>query len=380
MSIYLDYQATTPLDPAVREVMLPYLGDTFGNPHSEHRHGWTAAAGLDMARRQVAELVGAAEDWTVFTSGATEANNLALKGVLMAGRREGALRNRLITVATEHSCVLETARWLNSQGFPVTILPVDADGLISFSDLDDALGDDVALVSVMAVNNEIGVIQPLAQIGERVRAAGALFHSDIAQGFGKMPIDVERMNIDLLSLSAHKIYGPKGIGALLRRPGLSLEPQMHGGGQEGEGLRSGTLAPALIAGLGKAAEIAAARMSEDQERAERHWTMMLERLPKPFQVNGSREQRWKGNLNVAFGAVDGSRLIADLRRLSVSSGAACASRKGERSHVLEALGLSRSLMKASLRMGWGRFTTDDDIKLAADMIDKAVTAQRRMAA
>ncbi|MBV7256902.1 cysteine desulfurase [Pacificimonas sp. WHA3] len=377
MSIYLDYQASTPVDPGVLNAMQPYWETYFANPHSDHRAGWQAGAIIDVARNQVAGLIGAASEGCIFTSGATEANNLALKGAMQAAP---AGRNRLVTVATEHSCVLESAHWLKRQGYELTVLPVDAGGLLSLDALGAALGDDVALVSVMAVNNEIGVIQPLQAIGARARAAGALFHTDAAQGFGKIPLDVEAMHIDLMSVSGHKIYGPKGIGALIVRPGVTLSPQMHGGGQEGDGLRSGTLAPALIAGLGKAAEISSGRMREDAEHAEKMWNIMTSLLPHPHRINGSVASRWHGNLNIAFADIDGARLIADLRRLSISSGAACASAKGRTSHVLEALGLSGPLAKASLRMGWGRFTTQADIEGAAAMINDAIEAQRRAAA
>ncbi|MGB7405069.1 MAG: cysteine desulfurase family protein [Pacificimonas sp.] len=376
MSIYLDYQATTPLDPAILDAMRPYWERDFGNPHSSHRHGWQASAALDLARKSVTQIVGTKPDWCIFTSGATEANNLALKGVMQAAPLE---RNRLITIATEHSCVLESARWLEGQRFALTILPVDREGLIDLQDLEDALGPDVALVSVMAINNEIGVRQPLAEIGKRARAAGALFHTDAAQAFGKIFLDAEAMSIDLLSISGHKIYGPKAIGALLVRPGTAIAPQMHGGGQEGEGLRSGTLAPALIAGLRAAAEIAADRMEENAAHAETLWTLMRDRLP-PHIVNGSIRHRWKGNLNIAFEDIDGTRLLADLRRVSLSSGAACASAAGRQSHVLEAIGLAPKLAAASLRMGWGRGTTEDEIVAVADMIGEAIANQRRMAA
>ncbi|EMD84302.1 cysteine desulfurase family protein [Pacificimonas flava] len=377
MSIYLDYQATTPLDPVVADAMAPYWEDQYGNPHSQHRHGWQAAAGFDKARTAVAALVGAPAAWTIFTSGATEANNLALKGAMQAappGRR------RLVTVATEHSCVLESARWLEQQGFELTVLNVEPSGLLDMEALDSALADDVALVSVMAVNNEIGVIQPLAEIGRRVRNAGALFHSDAAQAFGKMPLDVEAMSLDLLSVSGHKIYGPKGIGALLLRPGTRLAPQMHGGGQEGDGLRSGTLAPALIAGLGRAAEQAASLMAEDSRQARNFFDLMLSLLPKPFQVNGDTERRLHANLNVTFPGIDSARLLMDARRLSISSGAACAGSAGRKSHVLAALGLSDAEMRGTLRMGWGRFTVEADIREAASMIADAVSRQRQVAA
>ncbi|MEM8826595.1 MAG: cysteine desulfurase family protein, partial [Pseudomonadota bacterium] len=350
MTIYLDYQASTPIDPAVLAAMKPLWETQFGNPHSEHRHGWQAHASVDIARQRLADLAGVTPDWVMFTSGATEANNLALKGVMQAAP---SYRRRLVTVATEHSCVLESARWLEGQGFGLTILPVTPDGRIDMDQLDAALDEDVALVSVMAVNNEIGVIQDLVRIAARARDAGALVHSDAAQGFGRIPLDMAALGLDLMSISGHKIYGPKGIGALFVRPGTPLAPQMHGGGQEGGGLRSGTLAPPLIAGLGTAAMIAAAHMDEDAVHADALWDEMLAALPPDAIVNGSVEHRWRGNLNVRFPGTDGARLLSDLRRLSMSSGAACASAAGRKSHVLAALGLDRTDAAASLRIGWG---------------------------
>lgn len=375
MSIYLDYQATTPADPAVVAAMEPFWTQKFGNPHSQHRHGWEAEAAVEVARRKIAALAGAAPEAVVFTSGATEANNLALKGVMAA-----ATRRRIVTLATEHSCVLESARWLESKGHGLTVLGVGADGLVDLDALSAALGEDVALVSVMAVNNEIGVIQPLAEIAARAHAAGALFHCDAAQGYGKIPLDMAALGIDLMSLSAHKVYGPKGIGALLVRPGVALEPQMHGGGQEGGGLRSGTLPAPLAVGFGKAAELASVHMEADRAHADALWDAFLAALPVPYAINGDTAHRWKGNLNIRFEGLDGDRLIADLRRVSISSGAACASAKGRLSHVLEALGLTRLQAKASLRIGWGRFSTVEDVRSAAAMIGDAVAAQRRNAA
>jgi cysteine desulfurase len=375
MSIYLDYQATTPCDPEVVAAMQPYWTQLFGNPHSQHRHGWEAAAAVDVARGRVAAVVGAAADEVVFTSGATEANNLALKGVMARSRRR-----RIVTLATEHSCVLETARWLEGEGCVLTVLGVGSDGIVDLDALAAALDDDVALVSVMAVNNEIGVIQPLAEIGALARRAGARFHCDAAQGFGRIPLDMPAMAIDLLSLSGHKIYGPKGIGALVVSNGLDLAPQLHGGGQEGRGLRSGTVPVPLVVGLGKAAAIAVERMSGDRASARALWDKMASTLAVPFVINGSIGARWPGNLNIRFEGIDGDRLIADLRRLSISSGAACASAKGRHSHVLEALGLSRVEAKASLRIGWGRFSTEDEVRSAAVMIAEAVEAQQREAA
>jgi cysteine desulfurase len=370
--IYLDYQATTPVDPAVGAAMQPYLVERFGNPHSPHRYGWEAEAAVDAARAQVARVLNAPPETVVFTSGATEATNLALKGVLTA---PGQRRRRIVTVATEHSCVLDTAGYLRELGAELTILGVDGDGLVRLDEAAQAIGDDVAIVSVMAVNNEIGVVQPVAEIAALARRAGAAMHCDAAQAFGKLPLDVAALGVDLLSLSGHKIYGPKGIGALYVRPGTRLQAQLHGGGQEGGGLRSGTLAPMLCVGLGKAAEIARSRMESDHAHADRLWELALAMLDVPYRVNGSTTARWRGNLNLSFPGVDGARLLADLRGLAVSAGAACASAKGKPSHVLAALGLPDALATASLRIGWGRFTTEDEIDRAMAMVGAAVRAQ-----
>ena len=370
--IYLDYQATTPVDPQVAAAMQPFLLERFGNPHSPHRYGWEAEAAVDTARAQISQLLNTSPETIVFTSGATEASNLALKGVMTA---PGEQRRRIVTVATEHSCVIDTAEYLHGLGAELTILGVDGDGLVRLDEAEAAIGDDVAIVSAMAVNNEIGVVQPIAEIAAMAKRAGAVMHCDAAQAFGKLPLDVDALGVDLLSISAHKIYGPKGIGALYVRPGLHLAPQMHGGGQEGVGLRSGTLAPMLCVGLGKAAEIAAARMAEDADHARRLWDRALAGLDVPYRINGAKVARWHGNLNVSFPGIDGARLLADLRGLAVSAGAACASAKGRPSHVLAALGLAPALAKASLRLGWGRFTTVGDIERAMAMINEAVRAQ-----
>ncbi len=370
--IYLDYQATTPVDPAVAAAMQPYLIERFGNPHSPHRYGWEAEAAVDVARSQIAALLNTVPQTIVFASGATEASNLALKGAMTA---PGQRRRRIVTVATEHSCVLDTVRYLAGLGAELTLIGVDGDGLVRLDEVAAAIADDVAIVSVMAVNNEIGVVQPVAEIAALAHAAGALMHCDAAQAFGKLPLDVEALGIDLLSVSGHKIYGPKGIGALYVRPGTPLAPQMHGGGQEGDGLRSGTLAPMLCVGLGTAAEIAAARMAEDADQARRLWDRALDALAVPYRINGSVTDRWPGNLNLTFPGIDGARLLADLRGLAVSAGAACASAKGRPSHVLAALGLSPSLARSSLRVGWGRFTSEGEIDRAMAMINEAVRAQ-----
>ena len=376
-SAYMDYQATTPLDPRVLEVMMPYLTSKFGNPHSaEHRFGWEAEAVLDIAREQVAGVVNAESAAITFLSGATEANNLAIKGVMDVW---GHKKPNLITVATEHKCVLEAAEACAGLGCELTVLPVQTDGLIDLNRLSEAISDQTTLVSVMAVNNEIGVIQPLAEIGALCREKSVIFHTDAAQAFGKIPLDVEAMNIDLMSISGHKIYGPKGVGALFRRQSrqVAVAPQMHGGGQEG-GLRAGTQAPALVAGFGKAADICSAEMAQEKDRLK----VMMNRLKTglrdtapALKINGSEETRWVGNLNVCFPGLDGDRLFADIRGLAVSSGAACASAVTGPSYVLEAIGVSEKDAKASLRIGIGRMSTDEEIDFAISHIVAAVEKQ-----
>ncbi len=373
--IYLDYGATTPLDPAVDAAMRPWAVERFGNPHSPHRWGFEANAAVAVARGQVAALLGAPEATVTFTSGATEAVNWALKGVLTA---PGQARRRIVTLATEHSCVLATAEYLASVGAEVTALPVRPDGLVDLSEVAAAMGDDVALVSAMLVNNEIGVIQPVRAIADLAHAAGAVMHCDAAQGFGKLPCAVDDLGVDLLSLTAHKIYGPKGIGALYRRTGVALTPLLHGGGQE-DG-RSGTLAPALCVGLGEAARIAGERMNEDRAHAEALRDRLLARLDPGFTVNGSLSERWPGNLNLSFDDVDGARLLPALRGIAVSSGSACASAGGRASHVLAALGLDAAAARSSVRIGWGRFTTPAEIDAAAAELNAVVARLRRKAA
>ncbi len=373
--IYLDYQATTPLDSDVLGAMMPYLTERFGNPHSStHRAGREAKAGVDIARDQVASLIGAVPADIVFTSGATEANNLALRGVMEASPD----RSRLVTVATEHSCVIETARDLAARGHRLTILPVKKDGLLDMGVLEAALDDDVALVSVMAVNNEIGVIQPLREIAARAHAAGALFHTDAAQAFGKIPLDVSADHIDLMSLSGHKIYGPKGVGALYVKSGTRLRSQMTGGGQEA-GLRSGTLSPALCAGLGAAATLALRRMPADAM----HLRVLFDQAVSILRdsgvahdINGSLTERFPGNLSMTFPDIDGARLLSDVRGVMMSSGSACASQPGKLSHVLAALGRSDAGVKSSIRLGFGRATTAAELASALDQILSSVQAQK----
>ena len=366
MPVYLDYGATTPLDPRVAAAMEPWGVTKFGNPHSAHRWGYEAAAAVALAREQVASLIGAAPERVHFTSGATESVNWALKGVLTA---PGQRRNRIVTVATEHSCVLETARYLERLGATLTVLPVGEDGLVDIDDIEAAVsGDDVALVSTMLVNNEIGVIQPFTAIAGIAHRHGALMHCDAAQGFGKVPIDVAALGVDLLSLTAHKCYGPKGIGALYIRDGVELEPLLHGGGQE-DG-RSGTLPTALCVGLGAAAALADLAAGEVQARALRD--RLLRQLDFDYRLNGAQGPRWPGNLNFEVIGIAGDRLLSSLRGIAVSSGSACAAQSGRPSHVLLALGRSPQAARASLRLGWGRFTTDADIDTAAAELNSVV--------
>ena len=369
MPIYLDYGATTPLDPAVAAAMEPWGVDGFGNPHSAHLWGYKAKAAVELAREQVAGLINAPAETIAFTSGATESNNWALKGLLTA---PGQTRRRIVTLATEHSSVLETAQYLAGIGAQLTIVPVREHGLVDLGDLERALGEDVALVSVMAVNNEIGVVQDLAGIGRRAHAVGAVFHVDAAQGFGKLPLNVDVMGIDLMSVTAHKIYGPKGVGALYRRPFTVITPLLHGGGQE-DG-RSGTLPTALIAGLGEAARIAGERMAADLAHALQLRERLLAGLSVLHRINGDLDRRWPGNLNLSFPGVV-MPLIQQLPGLAISSGSACAAVTGRASHVLTALGLPEPTAKASLRLGFGRFTTATDIDTAATLINAAVQRQ-----
>jgi cysteine desulfurase len=369
MPIYLDYGATTPLDPAVAAAMEPWGVDGFGNPHSAHLWGYKAKAAVELAREQVAGLINAPAEAIAFTSGATESNNWALKGLLTA---PGQTRRRIVTLATEHSSVLETAQYLAGIGAQLSIVPVREHGLVDLGDLERALGEDVALVSVMAVNNEIGVVQDLAGIGRRAHAVGAVFHVDAAQGFGKLPLDVDVMGIDLMSVTAHKIYGPKGVGALYRRPFTVITPLLHGGGQE-DG-RSGTLPTALIAGLGEAARIAGERMAADQAHALQLRDRLLAGLSVLHRINGDLDRRWPGNLNLSFPGLV-MPLIQQLPGLAISSGSACAAVTGRASHVLTALGLPEPTAKASLRLGFGRFTTAKDIDTAATLINAAVQRQ-----
>lgn len=377
--IYLDYQATTPVDQRVLDRMMPYFSVRFGNPHSvTHAHGWEAEEAVEVAREQIARLIGADPKEIVFTSGATEANNLAIKGV---ARFLGRERPHIITCVAEHKCVLESCRALEQQeGFRVTYLPTPDNGLVRVDEVARALTDETGLVSIMAVNNEIGVIQPVAEIGALCRERGVLFHTDAAQAFGKISIDVAAMGISLMSISAHKAYGPKGVGALYvrRRPRVRLEPLFSGGGQE-RGMRSGTLPTPLCVGFGYAAEIAGREMAEEGERLRVFRDRMLARIRSKVTdvvLNGDIERRIPGNLSLSFPGVDGNRLLADLKSVSVSSGSACSSAVIEPSYVLRALGVPDDLAQATLRIGLGRMTTAEEIDRAADDIASAVLAIR----
>lgn len=380
LPIYLDYQATTPCDPRVVEAMLPWFTEKFGNPHSRnHQFGWDAEEAVEKARKQIASIIGADEREIVFTSGATESNNTALKGV---ARFYKDRKDHLVTVVTEHKCVLDSCRHLEQEGFKVTYLPVKQDGLIDLAQLDAAITDKTVLVSVMAANNEIGVIQPLAEIGKICRAKGAFFHTDAAQAVGKIPLDVNAMNIDLMSISGHKIYGPKGIGALYvrRKPRVRLQALMTGGGQE-RGFRSGTLPTPLCVGLGEACAIAEREMGAEAERLkmlrERLYNGIKARLPEVF-LNGDHDKRLPGNLNLSFAYVEGEGLMMGIKDLAVSSGSACTSASLEPSYVLRALGVEEELAHTSLRIGFGRFTTEQEVDYAIEHIVAAVNRLRAL--
>ena len=380
LPIYLDYQATTPLDPRVLEAMMPYLTEEFGNPHSRsHAFGWKAEAAVEEARGKVAAIIGAKVKDIVFTSGATESNNIAIKG---AARFYKDRKNHVVTVATEHKCVLESCRRLQQEGFDVTYLPVAPNGILDLDRLRDAITDRTVLVSVMAVNNEIGVIQPLEAIGAICRERGTFFHTDAAQAVGKIPLDVEKMNIDLMSISGHKIYGPKGIGALYvrRKPRVRVKPLFSGGGQE-RGIRSGTLPAFLCVGLGAACAIAEKDMGADNERIRRLWKRLYEGITAAndeIYLNGDAEQRYHGNLNLSFAYVEGESLMMGIKDLAVSSGSACTSASLEPSYVLRALGVESDLAHTSIRFGIGRFTTEAEIDYAVAVINEQVHRLREL--
>jgi len=379
--IYLDNQSSTRVDPRVLETMLPYFTEDFGNPHStSHAYGRIAAEAIERARGEIAALINADPRELVFTSSATESNNLAIKGAAHFARahpQRGQPRDHIVALQTEHKCVLESCRELEREGFGVTYLPVEPNGLVSLAALEAAISERTLLVSVMAVHNEIGVIQPLAEIGALCRSRGVLFHSDAAQACGKIPLDVEAMQIDLLSISGHKIYGPKGIGALYvrRRPRVRLLPLIDGGGQE-RGLRSGTLPTPLCVGLGRAAAIAGAEMGDEAERLRRLRDRLLTSLARRvlgLGLNGDAEHRLPGSLNLSFPGISAQALIEATPSIAISTGSACTSAAVEPSYVLRALGLSDALANASIRIGLGRFTTNAEVDFAADALAAAAT-------
>ena len=380
LPIYLDYQATTPMDSRVLAKMMPYFTEKFGNPHSRsHSFGWEAEAACELAREQVADLIGANEKEIIFTSGATESNNLAIKGV---DRFYKDKKNHIITPQTEHKCVLDSCRHLEQEGFEVTYLPVKPDGLVDLEALKAAIKPNTLLVSIMAVNNEIGVIQPLAEIGKICRENDVFFHTDAAQAFGKIPLDVEAMNIDLMSISGHKIYGPKGIGALFvrRRPRIRLEPLFSGGGQE-RGFRSGTLPTPQVVGLGEAAAIAKKEMAQDDAHVAKLFDKFEKEILHGMQdvyLNGDCEHRWLGNANISFAYVEGESMVMALKDLAVSSGSACTSASLEPSYVLRALGVNEEMAHTSIRFGFGRFTTEEEIDFAINLIKNSVGKLREM--
>jgi cysteine desulfurase len=389
LPIYLDNQASTPVDPRVLEAMLPYFTIDYGNPHSEsHVYGHRAMAAIDAARAEVAALIHADPREIVFTSGATEANNLALKGAAHFAREHptanglngGAPKDHIVTLQTEHKCVLESCAALEREGFSVTYLPVAESGLVDLAAFEAALTERTLIASVMAAHNEIGVIQPLAEIGALCRSRGVLLHTDAAQALGKIPLDVAAMKIDLMSMSGHKIYGPKGVGALYvrRRPRVRLTPLIDGGGQE-RGVRSGTLPTPLCVGFGKACVIAGEEMAAEAARLkdlrERLRASLQQRVPG-LQVNGDLTHRLPGSLNVSVPGTTAPDLIEACQSIAISTGSACTSASVEPSYVLRALGLSDERANASIRLGLGRFTTDADVDYAADTIDAAASRLR----
>ncbi|OFZ51328.1 MAG: IscS subfamily cysteine desulfurase [Bdellovibrionales bacterium RIFOXYC1_FULL_54_43] len=378
LPIYLDYHSTTPVDPEVLRTMVPYFTEIFGNAASRnHEYGWTAEAAVEKAREQVARLIGANAKEIVFTSGATESDNLALLGVAEMYAEKG---NHIITTPIEHKAILDTCAYLEKKGLSVTYLPVDSTGRVSPESVRNAITPKTILVSVMAANNEVGTINPIAEIGKICKERGVLFHSDAVQAIGKVPVDVESMGIDLLSISAHKMYGPKGVGALYVRrknPRVRLSPVIHGGGHE-RGMRSGTLNVPGIVGFGKAAEIAGREMACEGARLkalrDRLWDGIRESLDEVY-VNGHPTERLPGNLNVSFAYVEGESLMLGMKELSVSSGSACTSASLEPSYVLRKMGVGDDLAHTSIRFGLGRFTTEEEIDYA---IDKVISTVKKL--
>jgi len=377
--LYLDAQATTPMDPRVLDAMLPYQVSYYGNPHSRtHQYGWESEKAMEVAREQVAGLVGADPKEIIWTSGATESNNIAVKGV---GRFYKGKKKHVVTTQTEHKCVLDSCRILESEGIDVTYLPVLPSGLIDLEQFEAALRPDTSLVSVMMVNNEIGVIQPVEEIGKICRARKIFFHTDAAQAVGKIPVDVNSMNIDLMSISGHKIYGPKGVGALYvrRRPRVRVEPIQNGGGQE-RGLRSGTVPTPLVVGLGAACELANREMEYDHQHVQRLSDMLVQGLTSQLQnvVRNGGENVYPGCVNLSFHCVEGESMLMAMKDVALSSGSACTSASLEPSYVLRALGAEEDMAHSSIRFGIGRFTSEDEVKYTVERTVKEVNRLREM--
>lgn len=366
--LYLDNQATAPLDPRVLDAMLPYMTEQYGNPHSRtHMYGWSAEEAVEKARKQVADLIQASPKEVFFTSGATESNNIAIKGVANFNK---AKKNHIITLQTEHKCVLDSCRSLEMDGFEVTYLPVMKNGLVDLKALEAAIKPTTCLVSCMAAHNEIGVLQPIREIGSMCRSRKVLFHTDAAQALGKIPVDVNACNIDLMSLSSHKVYGPKGCGALYvrRRPRVRLRSPVSGGGQE-RGIRSGTVATPLVVGMGAACAVASQELERDAAHCKRLQDKLLHELQRRLPhlvVNGDLEHRLPGNLNISFSCVEGESLLMGMKDIAVSSGSACTSASLEPSYVLRALGVDAENAHTSIRFGIGRFTTEKEIDIVIE--------------
>jgi cysteine desulfurase len=381
LPIYMDYHATTPVDPRVLEAMMPFFTAKFGNAASRnHPFGWEAEEAVEAARKQVADLLGANPKEVIFTSGATESNNLAIKGAAEMYREKG---NHIITCVTEHKAVIDTCKKLEKQGLRVTYLAVQKDGRISLDDLRAAITDKTILITIMTANNEIGVIQPIAEIGAIAKEKGILFHTDGVQAVGKVPFDVTALKVDLVSISGHKIYGPKGVGALYvrrRNPRVLLAEQISGGGHE-RGMRSGTLNVTGIVGLGKAAELCKQEMVKDTERLRKLRDRLNAELHKSLDeiyINGSMEHRLPHNLNISFAYVEGESLLMGINDVAVSSGSACTSASLEPSYVLKALGAGDDLAHSSIRFGLGRWTTDEEVDYVVDKLTKVVRRLREM--
>jgi len=377
--LYMDSQATTSLDPRVLDTMMPYLTSFYGNPHSRtHEYGWESEAAMETAREQVADLIGADPKEIIWTSGATESNNITVKGV---GRFYASKKKHVITTQTEHKCVLDSCRILESEGIDVTYLPVKSDGLVDMETLEASIRPDTSLVSIMTVNNEIGVIQPVEEIGKLCRSKKVFFHTDAAQAVGKIPMDVNKMNIDLMSISGHKIYGPKGVGALYvrRRPRVRVEPIQSGGGQE-RGLRSGTVPTPLVVGLGAACAVAREEMEYDHKHVTRLSNKLVEGITSqlPNVVRNGGTSLYPGCVNLSFHCVEGESLLMALKDVALSSGSACTSASLEPSYVLRALGAEEDMAHSSIRFGIGRFSSDEEVEYTIERTVKEVNRLRDM--